>query len=155
MGGFQLATRQDLTGPFSPGQNMPANERPQVPISGLSAGFRQTLGSPGVPGAQLKFTEALAYATPSDAAAAAALYVRGFQDLGYTSRANADGLPEGTIAARGQSVPVAQTPASLAFVYVWSLSNLVMVLEVGGDRNLQEADALALARIITANVSKL
>jgi hypothetical protein len=135
---WQTATRPDLTGPFTATSNTNPNELPKPP-SNLQAGYRQTVGNPGVTGLNTVRTILELYKMPTEAQAAVSPTVQAYEAIGYSSVVDptAAGLESGDFARLGTNVPVApqfaQGTATKGVVFVWRKGNLLLIQIDGGD----------------------
>jgi hypothetical protein len=141
MAGWQTATRQDLTGAFDATSDTNPQENPK-PVPGVQSGFRQTIGNPGTTDVNVVRTILELFAGPSEAQAALAPTVSGYEAVGFTEVVNTFSLGLGAdIAERsGSSVPIApqfaQGTATKGVVFVWRSGNLLLIQVVGGDSDL-------------------
>ena len=151
-GGWQTATRPDLTGPFTATLNTGSDERPPVVTAGFVAGYRQTIGNPGGTGANMKRTQAMIYASNAESADGEASYGKAFRALGYSDVLDPGGLPPGMHAAMGRNVPVGQGSSIVAVAFSWVVGNLVVIHIVGGDAALQVGQARNSALLVASNL---
>ena len=156
IGGWQTATRPDLTGPYTPTNNTNPGERPTVVTGGFIAGQRMTIGAPGSPGINVVRVTAEVFDSPASADAALQAYESAFIQLGYVTPAMTSGLPttaSGMLATNGFIAPqFAMGVAQKVYVFAWTRANLVLVVRAGGDSAATNADAVRWASIVDSKV---
>jgi hypothetical protein len=157
-GGWQTATRSDLSGPYTPTSNTNSAERPTVSNAGFEAGQRLTIGMPGAPGIDVVRVSAEVYQSSELAASALIYYQSSFATLGYSTGASAGSLPSSAwalMASDGFIAPqFAMGTAPIVFAFGWRIQNLVVVVRAGGDPSATNAQALEWAALVNSNIPK-
>jgi hypothetical protein len=155
MAGWQTATRDDLTGPYTATTGNSPNERPPVAPNGFVAGLRQTIGSPGATGIDVVRVSAEVFVTPTLAGSAISAYRQGFRQIGFTTEMNAADLPESAFALTGHDVQVAPDfalgTATQGFVFVWQVANIAVIVRVGGTASSLPSQAMPWANLVESN----
>ena len=127
-----------------------------MPVAGVQAGYRQTLGNPGGPGVNTVRTILELFDSPSAARAGVSMTVKGYQAAGYTQVLDPSslGLGPDAMARLGSNVQTApqfaQGTVKQGLVFVWRSGNLLLIQIDGGDSGVAlEAAAKWVASVNT------
>ncbi|SRR6266536_4952227 len=155
---FQIASRPDLTGPFHASDVADSSESSELTTLGLVSGYRLTAGNPGGSGVYVLQVVTEVFPWSGAAEAALAYYAPRYAQRGYNTMLSCRN-PSPCFEQSGNNVVVVSNLANgstaRATAIGWTRSNLLMIVQAGGDSSATPSMVEDLAGRVEANAQSV